>query len=807
MAYSSVSDLYQTYLTNLQEYSRTNIENSVSNALYVGQAFDAYIWGYSFEWLYTKQQLQTNGAGGPRGENVPLNSFYINSKPTAVSTGKVAPDVAVLYANGFLNPKIGSPVVVQYPNTSSADQFVMMQVSNSATENVTSLSSYLNSNGNAGSNFLFYQLGDPNLNNYKGNFVAKIPINTEIALLTGRVLVDPVLTNSSYPFAIQNSQAIASQFVAAEYSQYASNGYSMAGLSNASQSASSMSKTQLESFQTKYSYYDLLPITPINPTLNKSNFAAYGTSFWTDLGSALVQSPLPTSGPGTGVDLAQQTPQQYLSSLSKFGLSSTGWDPSKLTQTQLADLIAVANYGYEFIQKLSGLAANLSGTTWSNVPSSLGSYTDNIVGYLERDIAHVANSPSVAVYPTLFKDSDGNLFSGSNTYKLTLKNVNGKINAPPLANGAKVNVDGFWAFNAYDSNLNITPAISNYATNVNNLLGYTPDVVNTNTNAVNYTVSSVLLPSKDGYQSVAPTNNQLFVEANGDIVLIMSPEAPKDTRYLNNWIPTPLITYNEGTYATGDIFNMMLRVYTPNISTTIKNGEAVLVDSNGNQWIIPKVFKADGTANVTQLVNGSIGPDATFVNSARADNFKAGTGINTVLYQGKFDQYTIKQTVANIAKVTDTKSSTEDSLENFSRLDFSDTNIALDVGAGQNAGIVFRVYKAALGRTPDANGASNWLNALDKKLSSTSFTNAIINSSEFSARNGSSLTDGQFIDLLYKNALGRSASSTEAQPWINALANGMTKAQITYTIAESGESVSVNAKLIGQGLKYADLQA
>ena len=804
MTYSSVSDLYQTYLTKLQDYSRTNIENSASNALYVGQAFDAYIWGYSFEWLYAKQQMQVNGAGGSRGVNVPLNSFYINSQPTVTSTGKIAPDVAVLYANGFLNPTMGSPVVVQYPNTSSSGQFVMMQVSNSATENLTSLSSYINSNGNAGGNYLFYQIGDPNIDSYKGNFVAKIPVNTEIVLLTGRVLVDPVLTDSAYPLALQNSQSIASQFVAADYKQYAANGYTMEGLTNSSQSKSSLTKAQLTLAENNYNSSALVPITPVSPD-NKANFAEYGTSFWANLGAALVQSPLPTVGPGTGVDFVQQTPQQYLATLSKFGLSSKGWAPNDLTKSQLADLVAVANYGYEFIENLSGLAATLSGSSWSNVPAGLGAYPNNAIGYLERDIAHVANSPNVAVYPTLFRDSEGNFLSGSSTYTLTLKNLNGKINTPPLAPGAKVNVDGFWAFNAYDTNLNITPAISNYSTNVNKLLGYTPDVVNTNTNSVNYTVSSILLPNSEGYKASVPTNNQLFVEPNGDIVLIMAPEAPKDTKYLNNWIPTPLITYNDGNFVVGDIFNMMLRVYTPNISTSIKNGDAFLVDNNGNQWVIPKVVKADGAANVTQLANGSIGSDATFINSPRADNFKAGAGINSAVYQGKIDQYTIQQLPSNTIKLTENKSSIIDSLENISRLDFTDTNIALDVGAGQSAGILFRVYKAALGRTPDVNGAASWLNALDKKMPSKNFANSIINSSEFLAKNGANQTDLQFIDLLYKNALGRSASTAEAQPWITALSSGMTKSEISIAIAESDESVTFNAKLIGQGLKYADL--
>lgn len=118
-------DSVQAYLQSLIDQAKAGLEGGA----YAASVLDAYLFGYSFAWLFAKEQLQLNGAAGDRRVNVPVNAFYTNTTPDAISTGGVAPDANVLYANAFLQVSPGNPVVVQLPDVQSALQFFFGAVS------------------------------------------------------------------------------------------------------------------------------------------------------------------------------------------------------------------------------------------------------------------------------------------------------------------------------------------------------------------------------------------------------------------------------------------------------------------------------------------------------------------------------------------------------------------------------------------------------------------------------------------------------------------------------------------------------
>jgi hypothetical protein len=140
------------------------------------------------------------------------------------------------------------------------------------------------------------------------------------------------------------------------------------------------------------------------------------------------------------------------------------------------------------------------------------------------------------------------------------------------------------------------------------------------------------------------------------------------------------------------------------------------------------------------------------------------------------------------------------------RLQFSDTSIALDTQAGQNGGMAWRMYKAALNRAPDDKGLGDWISVLDKGANKISVLAAgFTGSAEFQARYGTTLSTKDFVGLLYKNVLGRSPAGTEDQGWIDAInVRGASREEVLFGFSESPENINYSLTLIGNGAKYIE---
>ena len=65
-------------------------------------------------------------------------------------------------------------------------------------------------------------------------------------------------------------------------------------------------------------------------------------------------------------------------------------------------------------------------------------------------------------------------------------------------------------------------------------------------------------------------------------------------------------------------------------------------------------------------------------------------------------------------------------VSNIERLKFSDAHVAIDVGPTQNAGSVYRFYKAALDRTADLESLDFWIKVLDNAESLRSVANSFL---------------------------------------------------------------------------------
>lgn len=181
-----------------------------------------------------------------------------------------------------------------------------------------------------------------------------------------------------------------------------------------------------------------------------------------------------------------------------------------------------------------------------------------------------------------------------------------------------------------------------------------------------------------------------------------------------------------------------------------------------------------------------------------------GTGIDTAVFSGTAASHTI--TVgSNTTTVVDRTSSRDgaDTLTSIERLQFSDTNIALDVQGGQNAGMAYRMYRAALNRAPDLAGLGAWTYVLDNGADVyNDLAHGFVASAEFQARYGT-LSTTNFVTQLYQNVLGRGPDAAGLAAWVGAIdQRGASREVVLYGFSESAENISYSLGLIGQGMAY-----
>jgi hypothetical protein len=145
-----------------------------------------------------------------------------------------------------------------------------------------------------------------------------------------------------------------------------------------------------------------------------------------------------------------------------------------------------------------------------------------------------------------------------------------------------------------------------------------------------------------------------------------------------------------------------------------------------------------------------------------------------------------------------------DMVANINRLQFSDTNLALDTDKGEIAGSAYRIYKAAFDRAPDAGGLGFWIDAMDDGASLLSVAAGFISSPEFEKLYGSNVSDRDYVTKLYNNVLDRNPDQGGYDFWLGALANGATREDILVNFSESKENIANVADLIANGIQYQE---
>lgn len=167
-------------------------------------------------------------------------------------------------------------------------------------------------------------------------------------------------------------------------------------------------------------------------------------------------------------------------------------------------------------------------------------------------------------------------------------------------------------------------------------------------------------------------------------------------------------------------------------------------------------------------LDGGVGHDLAFYGKARANYEVRAFG----------DRFLVTDLAGNEGR---------DMLANMERLVFPDMSVAVDVdGAGGKA---FRLYQAALNRSPDIQGLGFWIYALDHGTSLESVANGFIGSAEFRSIYGDTPSNADLVYRFYLNVLHREPDASGLEFWVRALdLNIATRAQVLLGFSESPEN-------------------
>ena len=100
--------------------------------------------------------------------------------------------------------------------------------------------------------------------------------------------------------------------------------------------------------------------------------------------------------------------------------------------------------------------------------------------------------------------------------------------------------------------------------------------------------------------------------------------------------------------------------------------------------------------------------------------------------------------------------------------------------------MLVRLYSAYFGRAPDESGFDYWRRQLIVGTTAQQISQAFTGSDEFVRRYGT-LSDADFVSLVYRNVLGRQAEPEGHAYWVGQLRQGHTRGEIMLGFSESVE--------------------
>lgn len=228
--------------------------------------------------------------------------------------------------------------------------------------------------------------------------------------------------------------------------------------------------------------------------------------------------------------------------------------------------------------------------------------------------------------------------------------------------------------------------------------------------------------------------------------------------------------------------------------------DRVIVGSAGNDNFVVQDNSNStidgGQGNDTVIAAG--GNDSVTAGQGN-DSVNAGSGFDTLNMVGKDYDIVVQngQLVIN-SKVNSTTEKTTTVAKNVEFITFGDNNTTafgdnnttgIAVVANEQEAQAQRLYKAIFNRDADRDGSQYWSEQVKNGFDLHSIAQCFIESPE--SQSMGQLTDEQFVEKLYNNALGRASDPTGKAYWLDQLATGaLDRASVALCFVGSSEGQS-----------------
>ena len=195
------------------------------------------------------------------------------------------------------------------------------------------------------------------------------------------------------------------------------------------------------------------------------------------------------------------------------------------------------------------------------------------------------------------------------------------------------------------------------------------------------------------------------------------------------------------------------------------------------------------------VIYGGAGNDR-IVTGAGDDTVDGGDGIDTVVLSGQAPDYQIS--LVDGGTVTTVGEDGSDTFDNIERFRFDDQALGLD----ESSASIYRLYQAALGRTPDSDGLGFWIDAYDNGLAMSEMATQFLQSTEFVNNFGNNLSNDDFVAQLYHNILGRAGEADGTIFWQGVLDDGTTRETVLLGFTDSSENLSITQTATANGVWF-----
>ncbi len=149
----------------------------------------------------------------------------------------------------------------------------------------------------------------------------------------------------------------------------------------------------------------------------------------------------------------------------------------------------------------------------------------------------------------------------------------------------------------------------------------------------------------------------------------------------------------------------------------------------------------------------------------------------------------------------------EDILSQIEFIAFDDGRMEIDyaVQVRDNQEEFGRFYQALFGRNPDIEGLTYWVNDLVNGNTIQGAAQAFTESDEFANLYGNTVSNADFVELLYQNILGRSSDASGYQYWFDEINQTGNRGGMIVSFANSQEYIGQTQEQIDEFLSSVPL--